>query len=300
MSTHPAQSPPPGEDVDEDILLQSEHDTPDPYLTDAALRQTDYSCNCVCAFTCRVADANVEIEEVHTFDDEAAGAADADGDDAAASAASGNAAPKRTHSVSAKRQQERQLNAELRELKRKRMLKLEELKQEAESRKTKGAEEAASKKLDFLMKMAAVYSHFVPGAQPSSSSSGVAAGAAAASSSSSSSAAASLSSSAGAAAGRRAGKHAMTAKEEAEELNAEEAEMEQAAHAAVRLTKQPALLTGGTLREYQVRPQREWRAAALRRYLSFPRVADSYRRTISLIVNVSYAALCCRRYSWRA
>ena len=197
-------------------------------------------------------------------DDEAEGLEDVDddegGDGAAAAAASGSGAagadgtvPKpgrKPPQMSAKKQQKAQLAREIRELKLKRLQKLAEMKQEAESRQAKGAADAQALKLEFLMKQAAVYTHFVPSAAPA----GASASAASAGPSRGAAAASSSGGAAGAGGGRRGGKHAMNAKDEDEELNAEAAEIEAAGtHTVVKLTKQPAILTGGTLREYQVR-----------------------------------------------
>ena len=129
-----------------------------------------------------------------------------------------------------RRQAEREQSAALRELRASRLQKLEDLRREAEAKKAETAEQSAAVRLEYLMKQALTYTTFVPSGGGAANGKDDAAG--------------------GAAGGKR-GKHAMSAKDEAEELKDEEAEL--AARPSTRLLRQPALITGGTLREYQVR-----------------------------------------------
>jgi hypothetical protein len=139
-----------------------------------------------------------------------------------------------------KKDRDRALSKELRELRERRMKKLEEMRVAAEERAKATEHLSNDARLRYIMQQAEVFSHFLHGRSDveAAGSGGTA----------SSSAAAAGVAGGSAASGKRGGKHATSARDEEEELMAE---VQGSVGASVKLTKQPDIVTG-TMRDYQL------------------------------------------------
>jgi SWI/SNF-related matrix-associated actin-dependent regulator of chromatin subfamily A member 5 len=141
-----------------------------------------------------------------------------------------------------KRERDRALAKEQRDIREKRLERLQELKRTQQERAKEKEAATADKRVEFLMQQAEVFTHFMhPGDH------GAAAGADGGVGKSAAGGKAGSSGAAGGA-GKR-GHHTVTEAEEDEELVAEATG---AGPAAVRLTKQPSLVSGGPMRDYQL------------------------------------------------
>jgi SWI/SNF-related matrix-associated actin-dependent regulator of chromatin subfamily A member 5 len=176
----------------------------------------------------------VHIEEDEIEEDEMD-----DGAGAGAGASSSSAARR---SRGGKREAERALAREQRELHERRLAKLRDLKAQQDQRKATVDATTAEKRLEYLMQQAELFTHFVHDEAPKAG-----AGAAAASSSSSSSSSAAGGGGGGGRRGKR-GHNAASDKQEDEELAEEAMESHQP---GVKITSQPTTVTG-KLRDYQL------------------------------------------------